>query len=307
MFLLRVAMCKITLKFLCISHRKCDILTPWAVQWEACRSIARGSRRSGAYSPIKQKERITNMKKTLITLMALAGVAAALTEEPITVNVMPSSVTTDDWYAAPEGSGWATLNLVDDSNFLTSFESNLATDLNLMGLTSTSATGHYLFNHKGSAQASAGHEMSFANNTLTLTGRSGAGKYVCFVTDLLVSDLLGNNSAQDYSITLSMTSTAGENSHNLWGLYKLDASGTITELQAVSKIGSNDATITISSEQMAGLSASDKLISFVSNRNAGVSFNITGLSYTATLVPEPATATLSLLALAGLAARRRRK
>ena len=249
------------------------------------------------------KSEYITMKKTLITLMALAGVAAALTEDPITVNVMPSSVTTDDWHTV--NSGWATLNLATTENYLNSFESSLATDLKLMGLTSTSAKGHYLFNHVGSAQYNSA-EMSFANNTLTLTGRSKAGKYVCFVTDLFVSDLLGNNSAQDYSITLSMTSTAGENQHHLWGLYKLDASGTITELEAVSKIGSNNATITISSEQMAGLSASDKLISFVSNRTAGGSFNITGLSYTATLVPEPATATLSLLALAGLAARRRR-
>ena len=56
-----------------------------------------------------------------------------------------------------------------------------------------------------------------------------------------------------------------------------------------------------------GLVASDNIVVLV-NHNNDTTFTISDMSVTAAVnVPEPATATLSLLALAGLAARRRRK
>lgn len=250
----------------------------------------------------------TIMKKTIITLLALAGVAAGVESSDITRSMMPTSYSSTEFYAT--NSGWSTLSLVDNSDFLKDFESSLSTDFALMGLTSTSASGSYYFNHKGLTENSAGHELSYANGALTLTGRSGIGKYVCFVTDVLVSDLLNNQSPSEFAeLTLSMTSTAGSNTHNLWGLYKMDAEGKITEIEAVSAIGADTATITMNASQLAGLSSTDKLITFVSNRNAGGSFTISSLGYTVTpaSIPEPATATLGLLALAGLAMRRRRK
>ena len=63
--------------------------------------------------------------------------------------------------------------------------------------------------------------------------------------------------------------------------------------------------ISFTEAQIGTLSESDKIvILFRQAQNAPL--NISDISVTATLIPEPATATLSLLALCGRAARRRR-
>jgi len=242
------------------------------------------------------------MKKTLIALLVLAGVSSAV--EVIT-DIMPTSY---EWksYNAPEGgaSEWVNINW----NAL-SDTTNLEKDFSLLGITSV---GSYGFNNKGTTQASTG-QISVANECLTLTGRSGeAAVDTLFAQVVNVSSLLGNYTADNLTaLTLNVDYTRSTSGDGWVGLYILDSNN---ELSAISGVTSNSlktntsgsVAISLTETQLNGVDDSDKLVVLLRDGSAGSTTTITSLSTTAVLVPEPATATLSLLALAGLAARRRR-
>jgi len=241
------------------------------------------------------------MKKTLIALLVLAGVSSAV--EVIT-DIMPTSY---EWksYNAPEGgtSEWVNINW----NALN--DTNLEKDFSLLGITSV---GSYGFNDKGTTQASTG-QISVADECLTLTGRSGAAAVdTLFAQVVNVSSLLGNYTADNLTaLTLNVDYTRSTSGDGWVGLYILDSNN---ELSAISGVTSNSlktntsgsVAISLTETQLNGVDDSDKLVVLLRDGSAGSTTTITSLSTTAVLVPEPATATLSLLALAGLAARRRR-
>ncbi len=244
------------------------------------------------------------MKKTIIALFALAGVASAV--EVITTNLMPTDY---EWksYSAPEGGESEWMNV--GWNTLTT--SNLEKDFSLLGITSA---GSYGFNNKGTAQAGTGQISITEKDGLILTGRSGvAAVDTLFAQVVEVSSLLGNYKADNLTaLTLNVTYTRHSSGDGWVGLYMLDSSNKLT---AISEVKSNslktgtggDVPITFNADQLNNIDDSDKLVVLFRDGSAGYTTTVTSLSTKATLVPEPATSTLSLLALAGLAARRRRR
>ncbi len=243
------------------------------------------------------------MKKTIIALFALAGVASAV--EVITTNLMPTDY---EWksYSAPEGGESEWMNV--GWNTLTT--SNLEKDFSLLGITSA---GSYGFNQSGTAQSSAGQVSITEDDKLILTGRSATGYHTFFAQVVEVSSLLGNYKADNLTaLTLNVTYTRDSAADGWVGLYMLDSSNKLT---AISEVKSNslktgtggDVPITFNADQLNNIDDSDKLVVLFRDGSAGYTTTVTSLSTKATLVPEPTTATLSLLALAGLAARRRRR
>ena len=241
------------------------------------------------------------MKKTIIALIALAGVASAV---EVVSDLMP---TTYEWksYSVPTGetSKWV------DIGWNTLTTNNLKTDFTLLGITSA---GSYGFNEEGKAQASTG-QISISNNSLTLTGRSGAAKLdTLFAQVVDVSTILGGGTADNLTaLTLNVTYTRHASGDGWVGLYILDDSSltAVKEVKSTSlKTGSGgDVTISLTDSQLNLVDDTDKLVILFRDGSPGYTTTITKLTTKAVLVPEPTTATLSLLALAGLAARRRRK
>ena len=261
-----------------------------------------------------QTEYIT-MKKTLITLLALAGAAAAAGEEVSTVitSVMPESAPTWKTYtftATDEVTTTPWINLEWNSIQV----STLTKDFNLLGITSD---GHYTFSSKGEGQSSSYPAISFADGVLTLTGRPNTSgeTYYANVVDL---DTIMGGGSKDVDCLKSLTVTISgsgssdgtQKGDSWWGLYTMSQQGEITQ---ISNLKSNDLRtwntgtkeLSFTEAQIGTLSESDKIV-ILFRQAANAPLNISDISVTATLIPEPATATLSLLALCGLAARRRR-
>lgn len=257
------------------------------------------------------------MKKTLITLMALVGVAAADTIEQFTFNVTLDKKSYDG-YKYTSSSDWVNLSW---DNFSAS---NVGTDLGLLGIT---GEGNYGFNHAGTKENTQyGFGVGYTNDTLTLIGRSGVSQETLFASVVDVSSILGNYTANQLtSLSVSTTVTAQSGSDSWWGLYKMDTLGNVSMFSNLCNNGTgshNDLrektseTITLTSSDLSSIQNTDKLIVLYREASKGKSLSISSISYNASVkvsdpvapaVPEPTTATLSLLALAGLAARRRRK
>ena len=258
------------------------------------------------------------MKKTLITLLALAGVAAA-TEE-ITRTVIPFTSELTNSVLPTNAEGWVEAKWND----LTS--ANIKTDLDLLGIT-TAASGNYYFLDNGADDSGNSYKTveKTTGSSIMMTGRQwGAAKDGFFVNVTTVADLLGSHDFSNVTaLTLATNVTVSTGADAWFGLYTLNTNGTWTEIQKLAggsghasdlrdESNGNQTTfsksITLTNAQIETLGESGKL--FAIYRNAYVAketLTVNSLGYTLTVAPEPTTATLSLLALAGLAARRRRK
>lgn len=247
------------------------------------------------------------MKKTLIALMALAGVATAATIE-IEYDVSLGEEAYDGYKSkASDATGWVDLtwkNLTTD---------NLQTDLALLDIDSE---GNYGFNHVGSALNTANKGVDYVNGVLTVIGRSGIGQQTYFASVTDVTTILGDYTADTLTaLSVTTTVTNGANSDAWWGLYRMDDTGTLTAILDIKGSGGSVSdlrnktteTITLSSEQIESILGTDKLVVVYRQTGAGTTLGINSLVYNAVvLVPEPATASLSLLGLAALMLRRRR-
>ena len=292
-------------------HRKCDILPPQAgqVTWHSTRA------RKQVPLPVvqpqtKQNQISITMKKTLITLLALCGVAAGETTEEFTYNVALDSESYDGYKSKGDATGWVQLDWGQFS------ASNLQTDFALLGITSE---GNYGFNHVGNTENTQyGFGVGHTDGTLTLIGRNGVGQQTLFASVVDVSSVLGTYTTdQLLSLSVTTTVTNGTDSDSWWGLYKMDSEGSITVFSSLCDdstgshnmlTGKTTETITLTADNLSTIQSTDKLIVLYRQGAGGKSLGINSLSYNGTvMVPEPTTATLSLLALAGLAARRRRK
>ena len=241
-----------------------------------------------------QTEYIT-MKKTLITLLALAGAAAG---ETITLAI-PADGTTNN---GGHGSTGAEAALTNYAN---------------------SADGGYMFNTGGQVNPDASFNEGILRTDgglvcLTLAPRHGAGGS----GEAIVLSGKELNGYEVDSFTFSITSSS------------CTSEGTVALTLAVIEKGTGNTwsvnqrstgTLTVNSDSGAEVkltldsaiewSDSYKVVAMIDNTAKTLTggnsptYTMTGISVTATgtpVVPEPATATLSLLALCGLAARRRR-
>ncbi|MBQ8376866.1 MAG: PEP-CTERM sorting domain-containing protein [Akkermansia sp.] len=255
------------------------------------------------------------MKKTLITLLALAGVAAAATT---TVTDLTTSVTSGNvTYTAPTTTGgegsfsgagiWEsgggsrahgaltfTLNLTDLAK--------LTTQTNLVTVDSSDDIGLIWGQYNG--------EWGIAGNWQGNLWANNGTSFVSLGTLMADAWSVADN-ATDGFITLTMTVANTEGAQGGMQLYK---AGSNTSYYTTSGLGSSNNTsidafkfdtslienVAVTSGWVAGGTASGL------GSNLETTFTSAHGGKVA-LVPEPTTATLSLLALCGLAARRRRK
>ena len=219
------------------------------------------------------------MRKTLITLMALAGVAVANTA---TLTLPGSEDFT--WIAGSNASGIGTGASAEIVQKLA------------MAIGSENMVGWFGGSGQAYAQSSYPNDISITSSTaFTFKSRPELdGEYVALG--------VGLENAAD-AITLSFT-TSNKLGYSLWSY-----DGTaVTELIANTYVdAAGDVSVTYDA---AFVEPTQLFVVWTANHpsgNAGDGQTVTvsniGISY----IPEPATATLSLLALAGLAARRRRK
>ena len=235
------------------------------------------------------------MKKTFITLLALAGVASAATTQ---VWDLSQSVTSGDFlYDASTGLftdnsevEGTVLNGVSGDNKI---QTNISFTLNLTAAqTVTEQTKLLKMDMAG--------DIGLALTTTGLAGTwgdsTGSRGAVTFETLLADSGVFADIKGNKY-ITLTFVETYGSGVQVWSNTTKLIDDGAL-------KSSSNTSltSIYINSSYVEALQfetewKGDNIV------NTNVAFNAEAMQ----VIPEPATATLSLLALAGLAARRRRK
>ena len=237
-----------------------------------------------------QTEYIT-MKKTLITLLALAGAAAAA---DIT---LPGS---DDytWVAGSNASGIGTGASAD-------IVQKLATAITASDIGNTDTVGWFGGTGQAYDAAAYGSDINIiSSSSFSFTCRPAlSGEYVALGVSL-------EETASAITLTFKNDKKAG------YSLWSYDAT-TSTATELIATTGLTTADTVEATYNTADVNPSTLFVVWTANPSTGnagggakVTISDIALSYTAALaapaVPEPATATLSLLALAGLAARRRR-
>ncbi len=219
------------------------------------------------------------MKATIITLAALASTAFAGT----------LSIANSDFTYVQN----------DDSNY-SCYKYDLATALSCSenwSITVTFTGSSTGFNQWGTAVLATGDvaaTASFTNGFQLYAGTSANGSGEHLITKINTGSESGSSlpSAATYTLTAAYTVEDGASTGTLV-LSVLDSSGTTTELGRSSTISSSASISSLSTNAIG-----------VEGWTLGT---VTVTADSIASVPEPATATLSLLALAGLAARRRRK
>ncbi len=257
------------------------------------------------------------MKKTIIAFMALAGVvAAAETSVDIVTSMMPE--------VKPAFSVASTeINLSWDPTFKGNAAEEATAMTDAFSSLGINSTGYYTFNQYGNNQNSGSITLNSgvlsigAPSSNDSGSNSGSMFYAAIVS---VADLLQGKEFDDLNdITLTLKGDSHGSNDSWFSIYSMDTTNTLTTI--VELAYNNDGTTSLKSNgdsnswngtnsytiQADALEATDKVVLLV--RHSGSSnLEFTDMYATANLtVPEPTTATLSLLALCGLAARRRRK
>lgn len=234
------------------------------------------------------------MKKTLITLLAICGVAGA------------AQLTLPDngdfkWIAGSNASGIGTGSSA-------AIIENLAAAITADNIGNTDLTGWFGGTGQAYAQSSYNDIFITGTNSFTFVCRPGlSGEYVALGVSL-------EETASAITLTFKNDKKAG------YSLWSYDAT-TSTATELIATTGLTTAGTVEATYNTANVNPSTLFVVWTANPstgNAGAGQTITisdiALNYTAApaapvspVVPEPATATLSLLALAGLAVRRRRK
>ena len=258
------------------------------------------------------------MKKTLITLLALTGVAMG---ESLDYNDLTEAQKADLYtvwdFDQTAGVGAAkvggSVGGYTNTPIITYDEGNTTDGYGAFGATSGTV-------HKGSLDWS-NYTISFDINTVTagclLSVKDSAGKYMYLSqseTSPITLTYEGVNGSIETALSISniqdwSTITIVRNSADLTlyvdgesqGTLTISDSVTVSALQLGNKYGGATSEMPTSSGTIDNLTIWGKALSETEVKGL--------ISRTSTpyAVPEPATATLSLLALAGLAARRRRK
>jgi len=261
------------------------------------------------------------MKKTIVALMALAGMVMAA-EQTIKVetSIMPSAAPTwvsqkDDVDVTWTNADWG--NMLDNSKYNT--PGLLADDFKKLGI---EGTGHYAFNSVGSDLPSPPISYSSETGAFTLTGTSTLYANVMSVSDIMQGYDLGKLDTLTFAFegVYSLVDNQPASNDTFFALFRMDSDGTLYTLNAMygdksslKDSGENGGNVWTNGKvsydyKTSGwnLSSTDNIVMLV-NHNTATTFTISDMKVTAAVtVPEPATATLSVLALAGLTARRRR-
>ncbi len=256
------------------------------------------------------------MKKTLFTLACAALVAPAFAgeaiTEPITIALPASASAPDAWkhgIYVPETHEVQDPAFPDDPTKKIKITDVEAMDHFIKTHGSTDP-GFYVGgnnNSYGNAGVSDEGSLTTTNNvaSVKLNGRSGVGgdNFVMVLKDSALIGKVVN------SLTLSGAGKA-DNPLTMGGTFVLavyDGSTLVQSNTATLSAVNTDTpvTTTLTLPNVTFTDTHKIMIAFVGDGGgATTSYTISGISLTAT--PEPATATLSLLALAGLAARRKR-
>ncbi|MBQ8516542.1 MAG: PEP-CTERM sorting domain-containing protein [Akkermansia sp.] len=242
------------------------------------------------------------MKKTIIALMALAGVAVG---EMYTVTPLT------------ESTGWTDVSLRNRATWthvdgtLTLDNSNWGQAVSTYDLSTDIAAPLSFSFELARGTSSAGVSITFIGLDKAVsigTKDYTSGEMFYGTTDTLDAASYSLNTAWDQGTTVTATSLLGDALNynataTVTGITSVNADGdTILTLNASSTATANTGTATVNLGKDFVL---DKIVFCGDGPN-----NATGIwtfkNVSVTAVPEPTTATLSLLALAGLAARRRR-
>ena len=224
------------------------------------------------------------MKKTIITLLAICGVAGA---DPLT---LPG---TDDftWIAGSNASGIGTGSSAE-------IIQNLAAAITADNIGNTDLTGWFGGTGQAYGQESDNEITITATNSFTFVSRpSRGGEYVALGVSL-------EEAASAITLTFKNDKKAG------YSLWSYDAT-TSTATELIATTGLTTADTVKETYNTADVNPSTLFVVWTANPSTGAESNgakvtISDIALSYTAVPEPTTATLSLLALAGLAARRRR-
>ncbi len=245
----------------------------------------------------------TIMKKTIITLLALAGVAAAVTEYTVkfakngsaTLDGTRSHIIFGDTTATTP----LTLNswmlefeiheLADPGTFF-STDRNLNTERGGLGIRTSTVEGLRITIGGNSnvhsdmldtAKFGASEPEISATKPITLRLAYDAKSNMAYLLNVGTGEYVTYETEDDYSLKSVASSVTGEGDKNGYAMFWTDSGSATFELLGVTDMSS-----------LAGDDAA--FVTYVKTK-------------TTVSIPEPATATLSLLALAGLAMRRRRK
>ncbi len=248
------------------------------------------------------------MKKTIVTLFALAGVAAAssstadlgngITGTWTEYNLADDTTTGTNSLTLPASWGgptsWITLDkavsLTKEQKLTFSYTYESTSNNGIYGISFLGAVGESAFMIGNSEYAN--RDLAAAVTTLGSTGfYQGKAQAIRFNPGNS-SDRIQTVAADDTQVNLGTVTP---------GAVKAE----IAYDETVGAFVMTLSTGAVSKKLELGDSVAFDTISFAADANATQSF--TGLNMKIETVPEPATATLSLLALAGLAVRRRRK
>lgn len=232
------------------------------------------------------------MKKTLVTLFALAGAAFA-TELSTDGMVYLTPSTTSVTLSGESGSAYATILLNETALTMLSDGSNI--NSNFFAFTTQDG---------GTAEHVGIGGGTFGGARIILDGRE-AGSFSGGITRYTVLDNSAMkalfSSAVQAVITLGITGS-GTTDEVIFST--MDAAGTISSVTWTNS-GVNHADVTYSGAVTAAAIDARYVTEAYAAQGAWTSASLQALSESM-LAPEPATASLSLLALAGLMARRKR-
>ena len=229
------------------------------------------------------------MKKTIITLLALAGVAAADEVMPITLTATFNDEKTatfnlDDFKVT----ALTLVNTADDTvlNSMAATENDIMPDRlrpNINVDSGNSWTLDFTVSNSGA------NDLTVNSITLSAFAFNGSG------------DVQANNRNFLFTVSAGDTEIATDENLYIAGNSSNGQSLTITLTDSLTIAAEDSMTFSIMVEQGANATNAEGV-------GRGAYLGLNTVTFNGTMpVPEPTTATLSLLALAGLAARRRRK
>ncbi len=244
------------------------------------------------------------MKKTLIALLALAGMASGATLMPLTENTWThESLRSRATWTQDTAAGTLTLDNSNWGQAVSTYTLDQATALDSFTVDIT----------RGNVSAGLFFTLIGESNTISIGTQSyGSGElFYGISTNTNANSYSLNTDAWDGGITVAATSLLADALNygataSISGTFSVnDAGNTILTLSASSTATANTGTATIDLGKDFEVK-SIKIGGDGANNATGI-WTVSNVSLTPTaLVPEPATASLSLLGLAALMIRRRR-
>lgn len=238
------------------------------------------------------------MKKALITVLALTGTTFAedsitlLPQLNVIMDLSTSEINDSEWIGGKDKSVVETLISADAiANNITSSWGQSMQTTGWYGATDNLHTGTTL-----------NFDVEDEGKSFSFTERGAyGGTFV--VASVSIADLLNGNEGSAQSFTLSFNAESSTLNFSAWSWNGTTATAIISD--SVVKTGKNLNTF----EDVIIPDDAKNLLFFFHGTGYGTTASVSNLtsSVELNLVPEPTTATLSLFALAGLAARRRRK